>query len=322
MRAARYHEHGGPEQLTVEEIERPEPAANELLVRVTAAGINPVDTYFREGSYPVPELPWIPGSDAAGEVVAVGREVTTFETGQRVFATGLGRTTQGACAGYATVSTEFAAPLPDAVGDAEAAALALVGTTAWQAFVHHGDITPGDDVLVHGANGGVGHIAVQLARAMGASVTATAKPAYHDEAEALGADAVVDYARDDLAAALNDVCEPSLVLGTTVNRTIEADAEVLASGGTIVAIGNTKPTVAFPMGPGKGKDIRLQAMSMFNTPDTSAVLSRLAGMVARGDIEPVVAREYALDDIADAHRDVLSDSVLGKFVVRPHKQST
>ncbi len=316
MRAVRYHEHGGPEQLAVEDVERPEPAADELLVRVSTAGVNPVDTYFREGSYPVPELPWIPGSDAAGEVVSVGSDVTDYETGQRVYATGLGRTTPGACAEYAAVSTDLAAPLPDGVGDAEAAALALVGTTAWQAFVHHGDITPGDEVLVHGANGGVGHVAVQLARAMGADVTATAKPPYHDEVERLGASTVLDYARGDLAAALADACEPSLVLGTVVDRTIETDAEVLAPGGRIVAIGNTEPTVAFPMGPGKGKDIRLQAMSMFNTPDTSAVLSRLAGMVAREDIEPVVAREYPIDDIDDAHRDVLTDSVLGKFVVR------
>ncbi|MFB6118925.1 NADPH:quinone reductase [Halosegnis sp.] len=315
MRAVRYHDHGGPEVLTLEEADRPDPDGDELLVRVTAAGINPVDTYFREGGYPVPALPWIPGCDAAGEVAAVGEDVTDFAVGDRVYATGLGRDQPGTCAEYAAVPTSVAAPLPDAVDDAEAAALALVGTTAWQAFVAHGNISPGDEVLVHGGNGGVGHIAVQLARAAGATVTATAAPEYHDRLHELGADHVVDYASDDLTAALETVTTPDIVLGTVANQTIEVDAEVAAHGARIVAIGNTEPTVAVPMGPAKFKDLRLQGMSMFNTPDTSAVLGKLAGLVARGDIDPVIARRFDLSEVQEAHQTVSEESFLGKLVV-------
>jgi NADPH:quinone reductase-like Zn-dependent oxidoreductase len=317
MHAVRYHDHGGPEQLTVEELDRPEPAAGELLIRVAAAGVNPVDTYFRDGEYPVPELPWVPGCDAAGEVVAVGDGVNEFTVGDRVVATGLGRTISGACAEYVTAPTGLAAQLLDEVGFEAAAALALVGTTAWQAFVHHGDVELGERVLVHGANGGVGHVAIQLARAMGAEVTATARPVFEADLQALGADAVVDYRTDDLADALAAPGAPDVVLGTVANETIVADAAAAAHGARIIAIGNTDATVAVPMGPSKFKELQFQAMSMFNTPDTGAVLGTLAGLVARGDVEPVIAATYDLDEVADAHRDVLEESFLGKLVVTP-----
>ena len=317
MRAVRYHDHGGTDVLTLEEADRPEPGPEELLVRVEAAGINPVDTYFREGSYPLPELPWIPGSDAAGEVAAVGDSVEAFAVGDRVYATSLGREEQGTCAEYVAVPAELAAPLPDAVEYDAAAALALVGTTAWQAFVDHGEVAPGDEVLVHGGNGGVGHIAVQLARAMGATVTATAAPEYHDRLRSLGAEHVVDYARDDLTDAIGSVATPDVILGTVANQTIATDAEVAADRGRIVAIGNTEPTVAVPMGPGKFNDLRFQAMSMFNTPDTGDVLGKLAGLVARDDVEPVIAERYGLDGVAEAHQTVVGESFLGKLVVEP-----
>jgi len=317
MRAVRYHEHGDESVLTVEDADRPDPDDDELLIRVEAAGINPVDTYFREGAYPLPSLPWVPGSDAAGVVESVGAAVEGFEAGDRVYATGLGRTVPGTCAEYVAAPADLVAPLPDAVDADEAAALALVGATAWQAFVYHGEVGPGQDVLVHGGNGGVGHVAVQLARAMGATVTTTARPTYHDRLRDLGADNVVDYTRDDLDDAIAAVATPDVVLGTVANRTIATDAEVAAHGARIVAIGNSEPTVPVPMGPGKFKDLRFQAMSMFNTPDTSAVLGDLADLVARGDIDPVVARRYDLDGVAEAHRDVLNESFLGKLVVEP-----
>lgn len=317
MRAVRYHEHGGPEQLAVEDIDRPEPDRDELLVRVEAAGVNPVDTYFREGTYPVPSLPWIPGSDAAGVVERVGEDVTDFKPGDRVFATGLGRTEQGTCAEYVSVPRRLAAELPDPVSFEAGAALALVGVTAWQALVHHGELEPAERALVHGGNGGVGHVAVQLAAAIGADVTATAAPDYHDDLQALGADTVVDYSRDDLDGAIADAGAPDVVLGTLANETIDVDATVAARNGRIVAIGNTADTVAIPMGAGKSKDLRFQVMSMFNTPDTSAVLSRLARLTARGDVAPEVARTYDFDGVADAHREVVDESFLGKLVIVP-----
>ena len=317
MRAVRYHEHGGPEVLQVEDVPRPEPGSDELLVRAAAAGVNPVDTYFREGAYPLPGLPWTPASDVAGVVEAVGDGVERFEADDRVFATGLGRDLQGTCAEYVTVPEGLAARLPEGCGFEEGAAVALVGVTAWQALVHHGGVEPGQRVLVHSGSGGVGHVAVQLAAAAGARVMTTASPAYHDLLVDLGADAVLDYDREDLAGAIADAGAPELVLDTLADAYFELDGEVAAHGATIVGIGNDAATAPVPMGPGKFKDLRFQTMSMFNAPDTGAVLSRLATLMAAGDVVPEVAEVYDLEDTADAQRDVLEASFLGKLVVAP-----
>jgi len=317
MRAIRYAEHGGPEVLSVDDVDRPEAGHGDLLVRVEAAGINPVDTYFREGEYPVPELPWTPGSDAAGVVEAVGEGVEGFERGDRVFATGLGNWNQGTCAEYVRVPSDHAATLPAGCSFEEGAALGLVGVTAWQALVHHAGVEPGERVLIHSGSGGVGHVAVQLAAAMGAQVTTTASPNYHDTLRDLGAETVLDYTRSDLAEAIADAGAPDVILDTFANEYAELDFEVAAEGGRVVAIGNTEPTAPVPMGPGKSKDLRFQVMSMFNTPDTGAVLSRLGTLLAAGSVVPEVTRTYALDETAAAHRDVLGESFLGKLVVKP-----
>ena len=317
MRAVRYHEHGGPEVLLVEDVPRPEAGHGELLVRVEAAGVNPVDTYFREGAYSLPGLPWTPASDVAGVVEAVGDGVRGFEAGDRVFATGLGRDRQGTCAEYVTVPEGLAATLPTGCGFEEGAAVALVGVTAWQALVHHGEVEPGERVLVHSGSGGVGHVAVQLAAAAGARVTTTASPAYHDHLHTLGAGTVLDYGREDLAEAIADAGAPDLVLDTMADEYFELDGEVAAHGATIVGIGNHSATAPVPMGLGKFKDLRFQTMSMFNAPDTGAVLDRLATLMAAGDVVPEVGGTYDLEDTADAQRDVLEESFLGKLVVKP-----
>ncbi|MFC7227220.1 NADPH:quinone reductase [Salinirubellus salinus] len=317
MRAVRYAEHGGPEVLSVEEVDRPKPGHGDLLVRVEAAGVNPVDTYFREGEYPVPELPWTPGSDAAGVVETVGPGVEGFEVGDRVFATGLGNWNQGTCAEYVRVPSDHAAVLPVGCSFEEGAALGLVGVTAWQALVHHAELEPAESVLIHSGSGGVGHVAVQLAAATGAEVTTTASPPYHDTLRALGADTVLDYTRADLAEAITAAGAPDVILDTFANEYAELDFEVAAERGRVVAIGNTGPTAPVPMGPGKFKDLRFQVMSMFNTPDTGAVLARLGTLLAAGRVVPEVARTYPLAETPDAHRAVLEESFLGKLVVIP-----
>jgi NADPH2:quinone reductase len=316
MRAIRYHSHGGPDVLALEEVDRPEPGHGELLVRVEAAGINPVDTYFREGEYPVPSLPWTPGSDVAGVVESVGEDVG-FEPDDRVFATGLGRNHPGTCAEYVVVPAGLAAPLPDECGFEEGAAVGLVGVTAWQALVHHAGLEPGERALVHSGSGGVGHVAVQLAAAMGARVTTTAAPEYHEHLHALGAGVTLDYDDEDLAAAVSEAGAPDVVLDTVADEYVGLDAEVAAEGARIVLIGNRGPTAPLPMGPGKFKDLTFQAMSMFNTPDAGAVLARLGTLMETGGVVPEVHRSYDLEATADAHRDVRSSSFLGKLVVMP-----
>lgn len=321
MRAVRYHEHGGPKVLTVEEIDRPEPGDDEVLVAVEAAGINPVDTYFREGSYAPGDLPWIPGSDLAGVVEAVGDEVTDFEQGDRVFGTALGNDMQGTCAEYAVAPTDRIAHLPDLVSFDEGAAVALVGVTAWRALIDHADLRPAETCLVHGGSGGVGHVAVQIAAATGAQVIATASEDHHERVRALGADATLDYRRDDLADAVVSTADgegPDAILDHRLDDYLQFDADVAAQGGRIVGIGNEDVAAGFENVPAaRAKELTFVLMSMFNTPDVRAVLERLARLMAAGDLAAEIAGVYDLDEVAEAHRAVMEDSFVGKLVVEP-----
>ena len=317
MEVIRYHDHGGPDVLELETVPRPEPGPDELLVRVEAAAINPVDTYFRDGSYEPGDLPWIPGSDVAGVVEEAG-ERTRYEPGDRVFATALGRDRQGTCAEYAIVPDELAATVPEGADPVDAAALALVGVTAWQSLVAACDLEPGERALIHGGSGGVGHVAVQLAAACGADVTTTASPRYHDRLRELGAETVFDYGRDDLEAAVADAGAPDVILDHRLDDYLGFDVRVGAFGCRVAAIGNESPAATFPSVPAaRATALSVHHVSMFNTPDVAAVLERLARLLERGDVEPVVADQYALGDVADAHRDVMNESFLGKLVVVP-----
>lgn len=318
MRAVRYHEHGGPDVLEVDEIDRPDPDADEVRIEVAAAGVNPVDTYFREGSYEPPSLPMIPGSDLAGVVDAVGDEVEEFAAGDRVFSTALGNDRQGTYAEYATAPTDRVAHLPDGVDFDEGAAVALVGVTAWRALVDHAALDPAETCLIHGGSGGVGHVAVQIAAASGAWVVTTASEDHHDALRDLGADVPFGYGRDDLADAVREAGSPDAILDHRLDQYLDFDAEVGVQGVRVVGIGNTQPEAGFEnIAAARAKEMRLQLMSMFNTPDVSAVLEKLARLMEVGDLRPEIARRYDLDEAADAQKAVLDDSFLGKLVVEP-----
>ena len=318
MQAVRYHEHGGRDVLTVEEIERPTPEEDELLIEVQAASVNPVDTYFREGSYEPGTLPWIPGSDAAGVVAAVGSDVEEFRVGDRVFATGLGRAHQGTCAEYVLAPTQMVARLPSGISPEMGAAVGLVGTTAWQALIATCGLEPAETCLIHGGSGGVGHVAVQLASAAGADVTTTASTGYHERLRGLGADETLDYRRDDLAEAVENAGNPDVILDHRLDEYLSFDATVAAQGGRIAAIGNESPAATFEDVPRcRAKALSVHHVSVFNTPTISTVLDRLADLVADGDLDPVIARTYSLDGVEEAHRAVREDSYLGKLVVVP-----
>jgi NADPH:quinone reductase-like Zn-dependent oxidoreductase len=320
MRAVRYHEHGGAEVLRVDEIDRPEPADDEVVIEVAAAGINPVDTYFREGSYEPFTRPMIPGVDAAGEVVAVGSDTTGFEAGDAVVATGLSKDHYGACAEYVAVPIDRAAVLPAGVDPVAAGGAGVAAVTAWRALIDHGDLEPAQTALIHGGSGGVGHAAVQLAAATGARVVTTAAPEYHDRLEELGADAVLDYARDDLREAVGEASAggPDVILDHRLDDYLQFDADVAAQGARIVGIGENDPAVGFTNdGAARGKELTYQFMSMFNTPTLARPLERVAHLLGEGDLTVEVARTYDLEEVADAHRDVMADSFLGKLVVTP-----
>jgi NADPH:quinone reductase-like Zn-dependent oxidoreductase len=320
MRAVRYHDYGGAEVLRVDEVDRPEPADDEVLIEVAAAGINPVDTYFVEGAYEPFTLPMIPGVDAAGEAVAVGAAVEGVSEGDPVVATGLSKDHYGACAEYVAVPDGRLAVLPPGGDVVAAGGAGVAAVTAWRALIDHAGLELAETALIHGGSGGVGHAAVQVAAAAGARVVTTAAPEYHDRLEALGADAVLDYARDDLRDAVTGASSggPDVILDHRLDDYLQFDADVAAHDGRIVGIGENDPAIAFTNdGVARGKDLTCQFMSMFNTPVLADPLASVARLMAAGDLDIEVARTYGLDEVATAQADVMADSFLGKLVVTP-----
>ncbi|MEF8778536.1 MAG: NADPH:quinone reductase [Natronomonas sp.] len=323
MYAVRYHEAGGPEVLQYESIDRPEPEHGDVLVDIEAAAVNPVDAKIRAGSDP--KSPKTTGSDLAGVVTEVGDGVTEFETGDRVFATGLhtGRFTGGSFAEMATVPTDLLAHLPDAVSFEDGAAVALVGVTAWRALVDHADVTPGETVFIHGGNGGVGHVAVGLANAMGASVVCTARPEYHEVLGELGAERVIDYTRDDLIELAQEATGGAdAVLDHMPDEYIEADVDIAGLGGDIVIIAGGETT--FPAtSPARSKELDVHMMSMSNLsshpsmPDIAPILEQLAELMVDDRLDVAIDRTYSLEEGAEAHRAVMEESILGKILVVP-----
>ena len=321
MRAVTLDEHGGPEVLQVREVDRPDPAGHELLVEVRAAGVNPVDTYFRDGSYTPVDLPFTPGVDVAGVVEAVGEHVEGFEPGDRVYGTGIGSAAhQGAYAEYATVPEDRVVVLPEGADLVEAGAAGVVAGTAWRALVDHAGLDPAEFCLVHGGSGGVGHAAVQIGAAVSARVIATAAPEYHDALYELGAETVLDYDRDDLADAVLDASEGGVdvVLDHRLDDYMQFDADVAAKGARVVGIGENSPDPAFTNdGAARSKDVEYQFMSMFNTPDLRVLLNGTAHLMSTEALSIEVARSYGLEEAAEAQRAVMEDSFLGTLVIEP-----
>jgi 2-desacetyl-2-hydroxyethyl bacteriochlorophyllide A dehydrogenase len=320
MRAVRYHEHGGRDVLQVDEVDDPEPAADEVLVDVAAAGINPVDTYFRDGSYEPFTLPMVPGVDVAGEVLDVGDEVGGFEPGDPVFGTGLSMNHYGGCAERVAVPTDRLARLPTGVDLVAAGGAGVAAVTAWRALVDHAGLEPTESALVHGGSGGVGHAAVQIAAAAGARVVTTARPEYHDRLVDLGADAVLDYDRDDLREATSEAAGGGVdvVLDHRLDDYFQFDADVANHRGRVVGIGENDPHIALTNdGVARSKDLNVQFMSMFNTPDLSVPLEKVARLIGEGELSVEVARTYDLSEVGEAHRAVMEDSFFGKLVVTP-----
>ena len=320
MRAVRFHSHGGTDVLQVDEIDRPEPAANEVLIAVDGAAVNPVDTYFREGSYEPFTMPMIPGIDAAGEISAVGDDVTGFSEGDAVMATGIGKAHYGGYAEYAAIPDDRVVTLPEGVDTVEAGAAGVAAVTAWRALIDHANLQLGDRCLIHGGSGGVGHVAVQIAAAAGAEVITTASLGYHDELGELGADHVFDYHRDDLADAIVDASDggADVILDHRMHEYLQLDADVAATGCRVVGIGEKEQSVGFNQSSAvRGKDLQLTLMSMFNTPDLRDPLRDVSRLLASGDVAIEIAQQYDLGGAAEAQRAVLEESFLGKLVITP-----
>ncbi len=337
MRAVRHSEHGDADVLSVKTVDRPEPAADELLVEVSAAGVNPVDTYFRDGSYEPVALPFTPGVDFAGTVVETGDDVAGYEPGDGVFGTGVGNASrQGSYAEYLTVGTDTVAPLGDEVDRTAAGAAPVAAATAWRALIGIAGLDPAEICLIHGGSGGVGHAAVQIAAAVNAHVITTARPDYHEAVADLGADAVLDYGRDDLAAAVKGAANGGspgtgggrsaggpeggvdVVLDHRLDDYLQFDTEVANPHASIVGIGENDPEAGFSnVNASRNVDAGYTFMSLFNAPDLSEVLAGVSYLMETGALDISIARSYELDEAPEAQRAVMEDSFIGKLVIEP-----
>jgi len=320
MKAIRYHEHGDADVLTVDDVPTPEPGPDEILVRIHAASVNPIDTYVREGGVePAGGLPHVGGADMAGVVEAVGEGVEGFAAGDRVFATGLGLFEAGSYAEYVAAPADSLATLPDDVSFAEGAAAAMAYATAWRGLVGRGGLAVGDTCLVQGGSGGVGHAAVQIAAHAGATVVATASS---DEAfvRDLGADAVVDYGGDDVADRIREAAggDVDVVLETHAAANVATDLDVLTRGGRIVVLGEEGPIRIDPGASMTGKiadaDVRFMSI-MASRDDQVPILERVAPRLANGTFEVEIEATYPLEEAAAAQRHVLSSGSRGKVVL-------
>ncbi|MQY06952.1 NADP-dependent oxidoreductase [Actinomadura macrotermitis] len=301
---------GGPEALYRTETGRPVPGPGEVLVQVRAAGVNPVDAAVRAGFFPAfPEPPAVLGWDVAGVVVELGPDVTRFAVGDEVFGMPRFPGAAGAYAEYLTAPAGELARKPAALTMAEAGGLPLAGLTAWQGLVEIARVEAGQRVLVHAAAGGVGHLAVQIAKARGAHVVATARAAAHAFVVSLGADEVVDYTAADFAAATGPV---DVVLDLVGGEYAPRSLALLRPGGLLVTTVGHNPGLTADEAERHG----VRFATVFVKP-SGAALAGLAELAEAGGLRVHVERELPLADAAEAHRLAAKGGARGKTVLVP-----
>ncbi|GLZ55661.1 NADP-dependent oxidoreductase [Actinomycetospora sp. NBRC 106378] len=311
MKAVRFHEYGGPEVLRYEDVEQPVPGAGQVRVRVAGTSFNPVDDGIRggwlQGPFPV-ALPHVPGIDVAGTVDALGEGVTGLQVGDEVVGF-LPMVADGAAAEYVVAPAEVLTAAPRSIPLPDAAALPEVGLTAWQAVVEHAGVTAGQRVLVNGAGGAVGGYAVQIAKAVGASVIAVGSPRSSASLTALGADEVVDHTAGDVVAAVGEPVDVLLNLAGVGAEALAALAGLVRDGGVVV---NTVPATPAPADEARG----VRGVDVFVRSDAPQ-LGRLVCMVDRGELRVDVARRVSLPDLAAVHAEADAGTLRGKVVVVP-----
>jgi NADPH:quinone reductase len=319
MKAIRVHEFGGPEVLRMEELPVPSPGPGEILLKVEAIGVNPVETYQRSGSNPALALPWTPGSDTAGIVDDVGPGVEGWEPGDRAYTSA---TVSGAYAMWTVAPAASTHRLPDQLSPEQGAAIGIPYATAWRALVQRAAARSGESVLVHGASGGVGLAAVQIARSLGLRVIGTAgTPQGAELVRAQGADHVLDHTSAgylDALPGLTDGAGPAIILEMLANVNLAHDARAIAKRGRIIVIGCRGPIEINPRDL-MAREADVRGLLLFNsTPDElAAIHSGLAEGLSSGALTPVVNRAFPLADAARAHAAVLKPGASGKIVLLP-----
>lgn len=324
MQAIRVHEFGPPSVMRLEEVPDPEPGPGEVLVEVRAAGVNPVDTYVRSGTYAkLPPLPFIPGSDAAGIVRAVGPEVDGLAPGDRVYVTGTtGPPVTGAYAELALCRATQVKALPSNVSFSQGAAVGIPYATAYLALFTKAHALPGETVLVHGASGGVGIAAVQLARAAGLTVIGTAGTERGRKLVAeQGAHDVLDHSEPGYLDSLEGLTGGrgvDVIVEHLANVNLGRDLEALAQRGRVAVVGN-RGTVEINPRSAMTRDATIVGMQLWNATEAEVARAHaaLGAGLANGTLRPVVGQELALGEAPRAHEAVMEPGAYGKIVLIP-----
>ncbi|HZR06015.1 MAG TPA: NADPH:quinone reductase [Candidatus Udaeobacter sp.] len=320
MKAIRVQEFGDPEVLRFGEVPTPQPGPGEVLVRIHAIGINPVETYIRAGTYArLPNLPYTPGKDGAGVVEQIGDSVTEFKPGYRVYTAG---SLSGTYAEFSLCRTDQVHRLPENISFAQGAAMGTPYATAYRGLFQRAEARPGETVLVHGASGGVGTAAVQLARARGLRVLGTAGS---DEGRKLareqGAHEVFDHrAPDHFEQIMNATGGRGVdvIVELLANVNLGKDLTILAKGGRVAIIGSRGRVEIDPRDTMQ-RDVDLRGMVLPNTPpaEMASIHAALVAGLENGTLRPVIGKEFPLAEAAQAHRAVMEAGAVGKIVLIP-----
>ncbi|HUK32467.1 MAG TPA: NADPH:quinone reductase [Vicinamibacterales bacterium] len=328
MKAILVREHGGPEVLKLEDVPDPVPHPDQVIVRLKAAGVNPVDVYIRTGAYArKPALPFIPGSDAGGEIESVGANVKTHKPGDRVFIHGTAAEHTnghygGAYAQKAVCNLDHVYRLPSAISFSQGAAMGVPYATAYRALFHRAQTRPGETVLIHGATGGVGLAATQIAHAHGVRVFGTGgSDVGLQSVRASGADAVFNHAQPGY---LDDIMKATggrgvdVVLEMATHLNLDKDLGLLANRGRIVVIGN-RGRVEIDARQAMGKDASILGMTLFNISDAdmASINAYMVAGLENGTLKPVVGKEFPLAEAAKAQEAVMAPGAHGKIVLLP-----
>ena len=318
MKAIRAKEFGGPDVLRLEQVTAPKPGAGEVLVRIHASGVNPVETYIRAGKYArLPELPYTPGNDGAGVVEEVGADVREFKAGDRVYTAG---SISGTYAEFALCRKEQIHPLPANVSFAQGAAIGTPYATAYRGLFQRAVAKPGETVLVHGASGGVGTAAVQLARARGLRVFGTAGS---DEGLKLvreqGAHEMFDHRVSEHFEQVMKATNGhgvDVIVEMLANVNLGKDLNILAKRGRVVVIGSRGAVEINPRD-AMQRDADVRGMILPNTPpaEMASIHAALVAGLENGTLRPVIGKEFPLAEAAQAHQAMMKSGALGKIVL-------
>jgi NADPH:quinone reductase-like Zn-dependent oxidoreductase len=309
MKAVRFHEFGDPEVLRYEDVDRPRPAAAQVLIRVAATSFNPVDAAIRSGFlqqvFPV-ALPHTPGIDVAGTLAEIGEGVAGWSVGEAVVGF-LPMTEDGASAEFVLAPAELLTGAPTSIPLVDAAALPSASLSAWQALFEQADLKAGQRVLVNGAGGGVGGYALQLAKQAGATVIATASPRSRDAVEALGADWIVDYTATAVTEAISEPVEVVLNLVNAPESDLAGLTDLVSDGGVLVS--TTSPVRDDP-----GRDVR--SVRLFVRSDAGQ-LATIVERVDSGELKVDVSERFPLSEIARVHELGEAGKFRGKVILTP-----